>query len=60
MGFSQKERESIANYAKIVLQKKSGDINYPGRRSTSNDSREYVANNKIVQKAIRDFLDLKK
>lgn len=60
MGFSQKEIESIANYSKKVLQKRSGDIQYPGRKSRSNDSREYVANNKVAQKAIRDFLGLKK
>ncbi|WP_456364282.1 hypothetical protein [Priestia aryabhattai] len=60
MGFSKKEIESISNYSKKVGQKSSKDIQYPGRKSRSNDSREYVANNKVAQKAIRNVLGLKK
>lgn len=60
MGFSKKEIESISNYSKKVGQKSSKDVQYPGRKNRSNDSREYIANNKVAQKAIRNVLGLKK
>ena len=60
MTLSKKEIESFLEYHRRLQYNPNGkDVQYHGRKINIEDSRDYVANNKVAQKAIRNVFGLK-
>ncbi|MCK2000779.1 hypothetical protein MZM54_05175 [[Brevibacterium] frigoritolerans] len=60
MGVSDKQAEYMINKAKNLLNGNGEDIQYRRKKHRFHDSRDIAGNNKISQKAIREYYGFKK